>query len=81
MSKWGQSVYDRVKMGHCWLGMTEEMAKVGGLYPGPNYVNTLVTVYGRREEWLCRNGTVLVFDFGILKAIKNSFYISSPANQ
>ena len=76
MSKWGQAVYDRVLMGDCWLGMTEEMARVAGLYPGERYVNTMVTVYGKREKWLCRNGMVLVFEFGILKAFENSSYLS-----
>ena len=67
VSKWGRSVYDRIKMGQCWIGMTEEMAKVGGFYPGWHNVNTMVTVYGTREQWECRNGMVLTFEGGILK--------------
>lgn len=71
VSKWGQSVYDRVQMGQYWLGMTEEMAKVGGLYPGERKVNTLVTVFGRKEQWNCKNGVLLVFEGGILRAIED----------
>ena len=58
-------------MGQYWLGLTEEMAKVGGLYPGERKVNTLVTVFGRKEQWNCKNGVLLVFEGGILRAIED----------
>ena len=74
VSKWGQLIYDRINMGEIWVGMTEEMAKVGGLYPGPYYVNTAVTVYGKQQHWECRNGMRLTFEGGILKAFASSNY-------
>ena len=70
VSKWGRTVYDRVKEGFYWVGMTEEMAKVGGLYPGSRNVNKMVTVYGTSERWDCRNGVKLYFETGILKAFE-----------
>jgi len=69
VSKWGWVVYERVKRGQYWVGMTEEMAKVAGLYPGSRHVNEMATVYGKREQWECRNGVSLFFESGILKAI------------
>ena len=70
VSKWGWVIYEKVKMGQYWVGMTEEMAKVGGLYPGMLHVNEMVTVYGKREQWECRNGVSLYFESGILKAFE-----------
>lgn len=70
VSKWGRTVYARVKEGYYWVGMTEEMAKVGGLYPGSINVNKMVTVYGTSEPWDCRNGVKLYFETGILKAFE-----------
>ena len=68
VSKFGYNKYNRIKRGEVWIGMTKEMAQIGGWYPGSSNVNRTVNRYGISEQWVCRNGVYLYFDDDILTA-------------
>ena len=71
IKRFGQSTYNKLKKGYYWIGMTDEMAKIAGYYPGRSKVNKSVGSWGVHEQWVCGNNLFLYFKNGILTSYQN----------
>lgn len=63
IKKYGQTIYNKLKLGKYWIGMDENMAIIALGYP--NKINRTVTKYGVHEQWVY-DETYLYFENGIL---------------
>lgn len=68
IKKYGKVVYDKLKQGYYWLGMTNEMALISLGSPKDN--NRSVGSWGIHEQWVY-NGLYLYFENGKLKSYQN----------
>lgn len=59
IKRYGKSIYDKLKNGYYWIGMSSEMALISlGL---PDQVNSTVGKWGNYEQWVYKN-TYLYFE-------------------
>lgn len=68
LNKYGKIVYEKLKKGYYWIGMTEEMALIS--LGSPNDNNRSVGSWGVHEQWVY-NGLYLYFENGKLKSYQN----------
>ena len=69
IKKYGKSVYEKLKAGYYWIGMTSEMALISrGL---PDQVNSTAGNWGISEQWVYKN-IYLYFENEKLTSYKNS---------
>ena len=66
---YGQELYNKLKEGHYWLGMTTEMAKIS--LGSPTDINRNVGLWGVHEQWVYNNGIYLYFENSTLKSYQN----------
>lgn len=63
INKLGLKVYNSLREGHFWLGMTDEMAKIA--FGEPKEINETVGSWGKHEQWVYNN-IYLYFENGKL---------------
>ena len=68
LKKYGKAVYERLKKGYYWIGMTDEMALIS--LGNPNSNNRSVGSWGVHEQWVYK-GMYLYFENGKLKSYQN----------
>ena len=68
LKKYGKVVYEKLKKGHYWIGMSDEMALIS--LGSPNDNNRSVGSWGVHEQWVY-NGLYLYFENGKLKSYQN----------
>ncbi len=68
LKKYGKVVYEKLKKGYYWIGMTEQMALIS--LGSPNDTNRSVGSWGVHEQWVY-NGLYLYFENGKLKSYQN----------
>ena len=68
LKKYGKSLYEKLKKGYYWIGMTKEMAIISLGYP--NDINRSVGSWGTHEQWVYSN-EYLYFENGILKSYQD----------
>ena len=69
LKKYGKVVYEKLKKGYYWIGMTEEMALIS--LGSPNDNNRSVGSWGVHEQWVYSNGLYLYFENGKLKSYQD----------
>lgn len=69
LKKYGKEVYEELKKGYYWIGMTNEMALIS--LGSPNDNNRSVGSWGVHEQWVYNNGLYLYFENGKLKSYQN----------
>ena len=69
IKKYGKSIYEKLKKGYYWIGMTEKMALIS--LGKPNDVNSSVGSWGTHEQWVYEDGFYCYFENGILKSYQN----------
>lgn len=69
IKKYGKSIYEKLKKGYYWTGMTDKMALIS--LGSPNDINSSVGSWGVNEQWVYDNGFYCYFENGILKSYQN----------
>jgi hypothetical protein len=69
LKKYGKTIYDKLKKGYYWIGMTEKMALIS--LGKPNDINSTVGSWGTHEQWVYDDGFYCYFENGILKSYQN----------
>lgn len=69
IQKYGKAVYEKLKQGYYWIGMTEKMALIS--LGKPNDINSTVGSWGVHEQWVYGDGFYCYFENGILKSYQN----------
>lgn len=68
IKKYGKTLYDKLKKGYYWIGMTDKMAIIAlGL---PDNVNRSVGSWGIQEQWVYK-GAYYYFENGKLKSYQD----------
>lgn len=70
ISKYGKEVYEKVKNGQYWLGMTKELAIVA--FGVPNQINESKGAWGTHEQWVYTR-IYLYFENGKLTSYQRSW--------
>lgn len=68
IKKYGKAIYDKLKKGSYWIGMTDEMALISLGYP--NDINRSVGSWGVNEQWVY-DGKYLYFENGKMSSFQN----------
>lgn len=68
IKKYGKVLYEKLKRGYYWIGMTDKMALIALGYPSK--INRSVGEWGVHEQWVYNN-IYLYFENGILKSYQN----------
>ncbi len=69
LKKYGKVVYEKLKKGYYWVGMTREMALISLGSPTDN--NRSVGSWGVHEQWVYNSGLYLYFENGKLKSYQD----------
>lgn len=69
IKKYGRSVYEKLKKGYYWIGMTDKMALIS--LGSPDDINRTVGSWGIHEQWVFAGGFYCYFENGILKSYQN----------
>lgn len=69
IKKYGKSIYEKLKKGYYWTGMTDKMALIS--LGNPNDINSSVGSWGTHEQWVYDDGFYCYFENGILKSYQN----------
>lgn len=69
IKKYGKSIYEKLKKGYYWTGMTDKMALIS--LGNPNDINRSVGSWGTHEQWVYNDGFYCYFENGILKSYQN----------
>jgi hypothetical protein len=69
LKKYGKTIYDKLKKGYYWIGMTDKMALIS--LGKPNDINSTVGSWGTHEQWVYDDGLYCYFENGILKSYQN----------
>jgi predicted nuclease with TOPRIM domain len=68
LKKYGKVIYDKLKKGSYWIGMTDDMAMISLGYP--NDINRSVGSWGVNEQWVY-DGKYLYFENGKMSSYQN----------
>lgn len=69
IKKYGKSLYEKLKKGYYWVGMTDKMVLIS--LGNPNDINSTVGSWGTHEQWVYNDGLYCYFENGILKSYQN----------
>jgi hypothetical protein len=69
IKKYGKPLYEKLKKGYYWIGMTDKMALIS--LGNPNDINKSVGSWGTHEQWVYDDGFYCYFENGILKSYQN----------
>ena len=69
IKKYGKTLYEKLKKGYYWIGMTDNMALIS--LGHPNDINKSVGSWGTHEQWVYDDGFYCYFENGILKSYQN----------
>lgn len=69
IKKYGKPLYEKLKKGYYWIGMTDKMALIS--LGKPNDINKSVGSWGIHEQWVYDDGFYCYFENGILKSYQN----------
>jgi hypothetical protein len=68
IAKYGKTLYDKLKKGYYWLGMTDSMAIIS--LGSPNDINRTVGSWGVHEQWVY-DGNYYYFENGKMTSYQN----------
>ncbi|MFV8332301.1 hypothetical protein [Flavobacterium sp. GSP14] len=69
IKKYGKMLYEKLKQGYYWIGMTNKMALIS--LGNPNDINKTVGSWGTHEQWVFDDGFYCYFENGILTSYQN----------
>jgi hypothetical protein len=69
IKKYGKILYEKLKQGYYWIGMTDKMALIS--LGNPSDINKTVGAWGTHEQWVYDDGFYCYFENGILKSYQN----------